>query len=71
VAASILTGIKCNELICEDESHYLQRAVYFYEQPEELKDIREKISAEMLTDRLTPYVQSLESAYLEALIGQA
>jgi predicted O-linked N-acetylglucosamine transferase (SPINDLY family) len=71
VAASILTGIKCNELICEDESHYLQRAVYFYEQPEELKNIREKISAEMLTDRLTPYVQSLESAYLEALRGQA
>ncbi len=71
VAASILNGIGCNELICESESHYLQRAVYFYEQPAELRNIREKISAQMRTDRLTPYVQSLESAYLEALRGHA
>ena len=67
VAASILHSVNCQELICASEAEYLQRAVYYYEQRDLLKNIQRKINLAMKGDRHNPYVRSLEDAYCRVL----
>jgi predicted O-linked N-acetylglucosamine transferase (SPINDLY family) len=67
VAASILNSIECTEAICESSSEYLEKAVFYYENPQALSDLRRKLSNNRRSDGLSNYVRNLESTYINAL----
>jgi predicted O-linked N-acetylglucosamine transferase (SPINDLY family) len=67
VAASILNSIECPEAICESSSEYLEKAVFYYENPQALSDLRRKLSNNRRADGLSNYVRNLESTYINAL----
>lgn len=67
VAASILNSIGCSETISESSSEYLEKAVFYYENPQALSDLKEKIAKTRRSDGLLNYVRNLESAYIQAL----
>jgi predicted O-linked N-acetylglucosamine transferase (SPINDLY family) len=67
VAASILNSIECTEAICKSNSEYLEKAVFYYENPQVLSNLRSKVSNSRRPDRISNYVRNLESAYIQAL----
>jgi protein O-GlcNAc transferase len=65
-AASMLTALGLPELIANSHTDYRDKAIYFYQHPDALKKMREKLQQQKLTSPLFDtqrFVRNLERAY--------
>ena len=68
VAASLLHHTGATSLICRDRQDYIEKAVYFYENRDELKVLRRSLGkrSNILFDPLS-YVEKIEELYIRVL----